>query len=700
MQAPSNDIILRIRLIYFMMALFALIIVGKVVYIQFVEGDYWREQHRNSTLRYMTIEAARGDILADDGRLLATSVPVYEIRMDLSRQVLSDDIFIQGLDSLCRALSNLFRDRTPSQYRSELLKARENQERYFLIKRNVSYNQLLQLREFPIYRLGRFKGGLIVNERTRREMPYRSLAARTIGYERAGVYVGLEGAYREYLEGMHGKRLMQRISGGNWMPINDENEIQPKNGMDLITTINVRMQDIAENALRRQLHKFAADYGTVVVMEVHTGKIKAISNLARNDNGFYEENFNFAIGESTEPGSTFKLATMIALLEDGAAKPSDIIHTGNGETRYADRLMRDAKEGGFGTITLREAFELSSNVGISKAVVDAYRGNPARFIDKIKATGIDKPLGLEISGEGTPNIKDVNSPTWSGVSLPWMAIGYEVAITLLQMLSLYNAVANNGRLMKPMLVEEIRQTGKTIRTFAPSTINRSIASQSTLETIREMLIGVVKNGTAKNIHTQVYEIAGKTGTAQVAQTRHGYRSSGGVTYQASFAGYFPASAPMYSMIVVIHGPKGWIYSGSQVAAPVFREISDRIYASYLIETNENDGAPALASLPSFRNALADDLSAIFASLNHKQKNIPSGNWLSCIQQNDTLRFREKNNRPGLVPDIIGMGLRDALYILENAGLSVHHHGKGAVVRQSPAPGSPLREGTVAYIELR
>ena len=699
MGEEKKYILWRIRLAYVCMALFAIAIFSRALYIQIVEGEHWSELARHATMRYASIDAARGDIRADDGRLLATSIPEYEIRMDMSRQVVSDELFRRSIDSLCVQLSGLVRDRSAQQYKAEFMAARATQERYHLVKRNVSYNELVQLRQFPIFRLGRFQGGLIINERTRREMPYKSLAARTIGYERAGVYVGLEGAYREYLEGVQGKRLMQRISGGTWMPINDENEIQPKNGMDVITTINIRTQDIVDHALRRQLDRYEADYGTMVVMEVATGKIKAIANLTRNPQGGYDETFNYAVGESTEPGSTFKLATMIAILESGAAKPEDILYTGNGQITYHDRLMRDAKEGGFGTITLKEAFELSSNVGISKLVHDAFKNNPKRFTDKLRELGIDKPLGLEIQGEGLPQIVDTGSPEWSAVSLPWMAIGYGVSFTPLQILSLYNAIANNGRQVKPMFTEEIRYTGSTVRSFSPTVINRSVASSQTIKQLQEMLIGVVEKGTAKNIHTNLYSIAGKTGTAQVARERHGYRTTGSVSYQASFAGYFPADKPLYSMIVVINNPKGWQYSGGQIAAPVFREVADKIYATHMVIPDFMQQNNVMASLPRIRCAPVEDLRRIYASLHGNVIDKAGSPWGTVSIQNDTVNILGRPIAENRVPDVVGMGLRDAIYVLENNGMRVRYAGRGNVLRQSITPNTQIGEQKIIFLEL-
>lgn len=695
-----KQIIQRTYLVYFTMVIFGLSILMRAIYIQTIEGEHWREQAKNATLRYENIDAIRGDICADDGRLLATSVPIYEIRMDLSPEVISEGVYRQGIDSLALRLSQLFGDRSKAQYLSALNRARNNKERYFLVKRNVTYNQLQVLREFPIFRLGKYRGGRIENEHARREMPYRTMAARTIGYEAEGVYVGLEGAYRKELEGIQGQRLMQRSSGGNWVPINDDNEIQPENGRDLITTINITMQDMVENALLKQLNRFEAEFGTAVLMEVSTGKIKAISNLTRQANGSYRETYNYAVGESAEPGSTFKLASMIALLEDGKVKPDAIVHTGDGAIRYADRIMRDVKDGGFGSITAKHAFEVSSNVGISQLVYQAYKDRPQQFIDRIKALRLDQPLGLEISGEGKPWINDPKSPSWSGVTLPWMSIGYEVSQTPLQTLSLYNAVANQGRMMKPMFVEEIRQTGKMVKSFHPEIINRSIASQPTLDLIREMLVGVVENGTAKNIYTTLYSIAGKTGTAQVANTSQGYRNTDGKTsYRSSFVGFFPADQPAYSMIVVIHNPKGWIYTGSQVAAPVFKEVSDKIFATLLNYPQPQNNENLLASLPSFRNANTEDVRTIYSAFDCKMIDNIHSDWASAVASNDTVSFWEKNMIENLVPDAVGMGLKDALYVLENAGLRVRFTGRGVVRRQSLHAGVRVTPGSQIYIEL-
>ncbi len=688
------------RLVYFIMALFALLIVARVLYIQIVQGDHWREQARTTTMRYTDIDAVRGDICADDGRLLATSLPVYDIRMDFSSRVTSDELFYSKMDSLAMQLSRLFGDRSEAGYRSILSSARQRQERYYLLKRGVSHDQLQTLRDFPLFRRGQFGGGLIVLRRSRREMPYKSMAARTIGYEREGIYVGLEGAYREYLEGKRGKRLMQRINQGAWMPINDENEIQPEDGKDLISTINVQIQDITTKALLNQLQQFQAEHGTAVVMEVATGKVKAIANLMRQeDTGRYEETYNFAVGQSTEPGSTFKLPVMMAALEDRVTDPDDFVDTGEGQITYYDRTMSDADDEGYGQITVREAFEVSSNVGVSKIIYDAYSDNPQRFVDRLKQMNLHKPLDLEIAGEGKPILRDTDSQSWSSVSLPWMAIGYEVSLTPLQILAFYNAVANQGRMMKPMFVSEVHQSGQTVKTFQPTVIDRSIAKQSTIRKATQMLQGVVENGTARNIYTDAYSIAGKTGTSQIAQPTRGYHTTAGPEHQASFAGFFPAENPAYSIIVVISKPKGWVYTGNQVAAPVFREIADKIHAAQLFRPKPKEKKNLLAALPPFRSGHLEDISTIYKNYGAHLENQPENSWVRPRIQQDTVSFQEKNFIQNLVPEVVGMGLRDAIYVLENAGMKVRFSGRGTVQRQNIPPGRRIVPGSVIYIEL-
>ncbi len=695
----NKQIVKRVSVLYLFMVLTAIYIVFRIIKIQFVEGDYWKKRQESATLRYETIDAIRGNICADDGSFLATSVPNYELRIDLSRGVVADDVFKNGIDSLAMGLSGILGDRDLAEYSRILRNARQQQLRYFLLKRNVSYEQLQRIKELPVFRNGR-KGGLIPIEGSRREMPYRTMAARTIGYERQGVYVGLEGSFREFLEGKQGKRLMQKGPYGTWFPINHGEEIKPENGQDLITTININLQDIVEKALLGQLLASNADYGTAILMEVTTGKVKAISNLTKTTSGEYEEIYNYAIAESAEPGSTFKLASMMALIEDGKVDLDMEVATGKGEKRFSNRIMRDVKPGGHGTISINQVFELSSNVGTSLLVYQGYKDNPQKFLDRLQSFGLGNPLELEILGEGLPILNGPGSRNWSSVSLPWMAIGYEVALTPLQTLAFYNAVANQGRLMKPIFVEEVRQMDKTIVKFHPQVIKRRIASPSTLEKVTELLLGVVENGTAKSIRSSNFLIAGKTGTAQVANQKAGYRSQdGGTSYRSSFVGFFPANNPRYSCIVVIHNPRGAGYTGGTVAAPSFKEIATKVFATHIDSREANPSDNILASLPHIRQGYAEDIREIYKFFDPKILDEANGRWARATVSGDTVTLKTKEFVHNLVPDVFGMGLRDAIYLMENSGLKVSFSGQGVVKFQTPEPGTRVIPAGHATIVL-
>ncbi|MCK4748326.1 MAG: penicillin-binding protein 2, partial [Bacteroidales bacterium] len=565
----KRDILVRASLVYLGMLLVGLLILGKALHLQVFEKEIWAMEE-NSTIRHKVIEPNRGNIYSSDGRLLAVSVPFYEIRMDFKSESFTTEIFDQGVDQLSKSLSNLFQDRHWSTYKRELVRARESGNRYFLVKRNVTYSQLQKVKQYPIYNLGTYKGGVIYVQQNRRVRPYGMLAARTIGYTMTGnlrSVVGIEGAYEAELKGIEGYRLMRKIRGDIWMPINDANEIEPKDGYDIVTTIDVDLQDVAENALHTQLLRHGADHGTVVLMEVKSGKVRAIANLAIDKNGNYRETYNFAIGESTEPGSTFKLASMIALLEDGHVHPDDMVDVGDGITYYYGQKLEDSGSKGLGKITVQHAFEASSNVGISQIVNESYKKKPEQFINRLYKMGLNRKLGLEIKGEGKPEIKYTDSELWSGLSLPWMSIGYEVRMTPMQILAFYNAVANDGKLVKPIFVEEMRSHGKTVKRFGTEILNNHICSRETLGYIKEMLEGVVENGSARNLANSQYKIAGKTGTAQLALNKEGYSDE---LYMASFVGYFPADKPKYSCIVVVNAKSNHIYYGNLVAGPIFR----------------------------------------------------------------------------------------------------------------------------------
>jgi cell division protein FtsI (penicillin-binding protein 3) len=701
----KKDILWRASLVYLGMMFFGFWIIGKIIFLQTVEKTKWMEKAKNSTLKYFTIPANRGNILSDDERLLATSIPLYEIRMDFNTGFLSDDVFYSKVDSLALCLSNLFKDKSREKYKRELVSARKKLKRYHLIKKEVNYIQLKKLKSFPIFRRGRYQGGLIYLQENRRIRPHGELSARFIGYTtkgKRGNIVGIEGAYDQQLSGVEGIKLKQKITSNVWIPVSNKNEIEPKDGTDVVTTINIDYQDVAEKALLKQLINHNAHHGTVVLMEVSTGKIKAIVNLGKDKHSIYRELFNYAIGESCEPGSTFKLPALIAALEDGYINLDDTIDTGNGIFKYYDKTIKDDSyfQGGYGKLTLQQVFELSSNVGVAKVITEAYKNRPHHFVDRLYSMYLNEKLGIDIKGEGQPLIKYPGDKLWSGISLAMMSHGYEVRLTPLQTLTFYNAVANNGKMVKPKFVDEMQYHGKTIEAFDTEILNPSICSKSTLKKAKKLLEGVVENGTARNLKNPYFKIAGKTGTNQIYNKKYGYKSDSAVSYQASFVGYFPADNPEYSCIVVVNSPSKNVYYGHQVAGPVFLEIAKRIYASDIkkeyAETNNN----IIADLPYSKNGNKQELKKVFRDLNIavRDENVDN-EWITTTKKEDHIELNNRKVIQNLVPNVISMGAKDAVYLLENAGLKVILRGRGSVKSQSIPPGTLIRKGQEIVLEM-
>jgi len=706
MSTEHKEIMLRISLVYIGILIFSLFIMGRVFYLQFAEKDLWTEKAIQISQKDFIIEPNRGDICAQDGRQLSISVPYYEIRMDLKAESITKEIFKENIDSLAYCLAEISKDnetgeyiKTKSQFKRDLIKARKKGSRYFLVKRRATYTELKKIKNFPIFRMGQYKGGLIVIQDNVRKQPFGNLASRTIGYlskSAEGTKVGLEGAFDGELRGIQGLRLMQRLSGGVWMPIDDGTEVESQDGKDVITTINVNIQDVAQAALDSQLTKNGADHGCAILMEVATGEIKAIVNLSRDKKTgrYLEGQYNYAIGESTEPGSTFKLASLIAAFEDGYIDLNDTVNTGDGICYFYNHKMKDSKEGGHGRISVKEVFEMSSNVGVSKLIDKYYKGKEESFVNRLYAMNLNEKLGLEIRGEGRPMIKYPDDKLWSGVTLPQMSIGYEISLTPLQILTFYNAVANNGKMIKPHFVKHLRYHGKIVKTFETEIINASICSESSIAKAKEMMLGVVENGTAKNIKNKVYKIAGKTGTAQIANLNRGYGAKDAKVYQASFVGYFPADNPKYSCIVVVNAPGNNVYYGSSVAAPVFKEIADKVYATSLdihpeLKSDKNN---LIVDLPVSKNGYREDLSYLFDILNIPTSSSIKSDWIATISGEKQVQYQRIKVEAKQVPKVEGMGLKDAIFLLENSGLRVLTIGKGTVKRQSLTPGAKIRKG--------
>lgn len=700
----KKEILFRFGLVYVVLGLLGLAIIGKVLIIQFVEGNELRAKAKTITFRDITIEPVRGDVCAIDGRLLATSVPYFEIRMDLKAAGLTDELFHTNIDSLAICLAKHFGDKSRYTYKSELVNARKfgrNNRYYPVSPRLVNYLELKEIKQFPLFRLNSNVGGFIPVQVNQRIKPHASLAARTIGtVNESGVAVGIEGAYDKILRGKAGISTRQRTTGNTWVEVNSGIQVEPEDGLDVITTLDVTLQDVAEKALREQLHNHEAIHGTVVLMEVSTGNIKAIANLKRNSNGTYNEAFNYAIGEGAEPGSTFKLASLVALIEDGFVSLEDSVDTGNGTTKYYDQIITDSKAGGYGKISVKEVFEYSSNIGITKLVTDNYAGNESKFIDRLYSMNLNKPLGVPIKGEAKPYIKYPGDKLWSGVSLPMMSIGYEVKLTPLQILTFYNAIANDGRMVKPKFIHSIRRHGSTEKMFRTEVINPSICSRRTLNKVHEVLEGVVENGTARNLRNANYKIAGKTGTAQIARGRSGYRDEAGVSHQASFVGYFPADNPKFSCIVVVNSPSRSVYYGNLVAGPIFKEIADKVYATNPDWFPEVSTNPELTQLPESKSGFKDQLKVVFSDLEIPfTDEAPNNHWTSTWRNNELVELKDRKIVENLVPNVSGMCLKDALFLLENAGLDVVINGRGTVRGQSILPGVRVKDGDRIVLEM-
>ncbi|HSI78160.1 MAG TPA: penicillin-binding protein [Lunatimonas sp.] len=697
----KRSILFRVRVAFLLTSAIGIAIFYKITQVQFVDGDKWRQMSEDIHLQYRPVKATRGNIYSGDGSLLATSLPFYRVVLDPS--ISREDRFRNGIDSLATLLSGYYKDRSATQYKRIISDARNSGKKYLIINRKqIGYQEKLAMMKWPIFRDGRLGGGVIFEKVDQRYRPFRSLAGRTVGFLNEDDYgVGLEYSFNEFLQGRNGEALFQKIAGGSWKPLHDAEDIKPTDGFDIVSTLDINIQDVAESALLRQLINKDANFGSVIVMEVTTGHIKALANLEKNKSGNgYGENYNYAVGEQglTEPGSTFKLLSMMALLEEGKISLQDSIDTGDGVFKFYDRSMRDAKNGGFGRITVREAFEKSSNIGISRLVNDQFGVAPVKFINYISKVGLDKPFGFQLKGEGVPYFKTPGTKSWYGTTLPWMSIGYELKVTPLQTLTLYNAIANDGKMVKPLIVKQISKGNYVEETFDTEVLNKQIASKKTIQYLRSLLEGVVENGTARNIRNNDYSIAGKTGTAQkLVDGRYTQ------TYYTSFVGYFPADNPKYSAIIVIDSPKGFQAYGGDISAPVFKEIADKIHAQdlklNLDKTLVSNKSPYAGDLPFIQAGLTEDVQMLcnkFGISNHYQE---QEKWVRSKVTNKSIQWVTNRINEKQVPDVTGMALRDALYILENNGLRVLFSGKGRVKSQSLPSGTTISPNTTIKITL-
>ncbi len=698
-------ITLRFGIVYFAIALFGLVIIGRILIIQNVDTEKWKTIAKDLKNNTTEIWAKRGNICADDGSILSTSVPYYELRLDMQAPRIKE-IFDRDSEMLAEEMSAFF-GFSKTDFRLRLKTAYDKKNRWFLVNpEQIDHNKFQEFKLLKSVSRSRFGSGLIVVTENKRILPHGDLASRTIGVLNKGVYggvhgnvgyTGVEGLSENYLAGQNGLALKRNFSG-SWIntPL-----VEPKEGKDVITTINVNLQDYAQTALGKQMEISQAEWGTAIVMEVKTGDIKAIANMGRKKDGTYGETYNFAFGHAgcSEPGSTFKLVSVMAAMEEGYSDTAELFDTGRGLWEYRGQKMKDSDydHGGHGLISVKKCFELSSNIGIAKVIVKHFEGHEAQFINRIYSWGLNKPLGLGFMGEAEPYIKYPTDQSWWGPSLAWIAHGYEIKITPIQTLTFYNAVANNGVMVKPRFIQEIRENGIPVRRFSTEVINPSICSKETLGKAQDLLKGVVIKGTGKSLKNKYYTLAGKTGTAVIANEDKGYTSGGAKKYQASFCGYFPADNPRYSIIVVIVGPQGKFYGGS-VAGPVFRGIADKVYAAYLEPAA--DSIPPYNEVPQVKSGLREDVMLFAQDLGFKtQSQNITAEHVAVANDTMTVFINGVNDIPGTAPDVIGMGAGDAVFLLEKSGYKTKTDGFGRVFRQSPLPGMPCTKGELISLEL-
>jgi len=688
----KRDILWRVYLCFLGIVALAVAVLGRAAYIQQVQGSYWKSKSDSLHTKIVNLEAERGTIYSEDGSMLSTSIPFFDIYIDFGADGLREKNgkrFKENLDSLSLELAGLFRDKTAATYKKELEEGYRKRDRFYQLKKNISFDQYKSLRDFHLVRLGRNKSGFIADVKSKRLNPFGLLANRTIGLARSNAQnVGLERTYDADLKGESGKKLVRFIAGGVAVPV-EGFEVEAQNGTDIITTIDVNMQDIAEQALLKMMIDNECEHGTCIVMEVKTGKIKAIANLGKGEGGMYWENLNYAI-RASEPGSTFKLMTMLAALEDKHITLDSKVDLEGGRWYINRRTVYDSERHGLGSVSYKEAFEHSSNVGMAKLAINYYAAKPEAFYKHLEKMHLPQGSGIDLLGETKPIIKTPQSKTWSATTLPWMAFGYEVLISPLQTLMVYNAVANNGKLMKPYLVHGKQKAGVPMETFAPIVLEERICSESTLQQLKDCLVGVVENGTGKTLRNKDYQIAGKTGTALVANGNRGYADH---IYQSSFAGYFPADEPRYSCIVVIRNkPYARKFYGAAVAGPVFKEVADKLYAL----SNASQGKPKPLQLTKdstqfFFAANSKDIKSVYQVLGMSYLDSSANQAYSTVtawQYQPILREKSVPDEP-VMPNLFGLGLRDALYVLDQKRIQVRVQGTGRVVAQSVPAGTSL-----------
>ncbi len=704
----KKDILWRVYLCFIGIMILGAVVLGRAFYIQRFEGAYWKEKGKEKQIKYLAVNAERGTIYSEDGNMLSTSVPIFDVFIDFGAEGLREkngERFKKNIDSLSMRLAGLFNDKTAAVYKKELQAGYKEELRYYIFKKKISFSEYRALRDFPLVRLGRNKSGFIFDTRDKRINPYVLLANRTIGLSRedSTKNVGLERSYDSLLKGANGQRLMHYVAGA-YLPVEGE-EVEAENGKDIITTLDTYMQDVTETALMKMVAGNNSEHGTAIVMETATGKIKAIANLGKQPDGSYTEDLNYGIGKRTEPGSVFKLATLMSLMEDGYVDANSIVDCEGGIKSFYGLRIKDSHLG-YGALTVKEAFARSSNVAFAKLADQYYHNQPTKFLNHLHRFRLDVNTGIDITASsGQPIIKKATAKSWAATTIPFMAHGYEELVTPLHMLMLYNAVANNGKMMMPYLVNEIQQYGITVRKIEPKVVEEKICSPKTLAQIKECLLQVVEgeHGTGKKIKDSTYKIAGKTGTAVTALNNKGY-NKGNKKYQASFIGYFPADAPKYTVAVVIQNSnESKLIYGADVSGAVFKEISDRIYGRYI---SGKQFTPPVIKDSALYNCygIKNELTTLFNFLQMPFADSARTGTLrkASIKNNFSylnMPFTSSSLSGSVTPNVVGMGLKDAVYLLENKGLKVMISGRGKVMSQSLMAGGNFKKGQKISLAL-
>jgi len=705
----KRDILWRVYLSFIGIAVLSLLVLGRAFYIQQVQGSYWRSMSDSLHQRIEEVDAGRGTIYSEDGQMLSTSLPTFDIYMDLMADGLREKggkRFKENIDSFSRALANYFKDKTAATYKSELQSAFKQKDRYYPLKKKLNFEDYKTFREFPLARLGRNRSGVIVEENSKRLMPFQTMATRTIGLSREYVAsngkakkqnVGLEKSYDSLLTGQKGQRLVRFIAGGVPVPV-DGYQVEPENGKDVITTLDVNIQDIATTALMKKMIECEGQYGTAIVMETKTGKIKAIANLGRQKDGSYWEDDNYAL-RVTEPGSTIKLATLLSVLESGSSKPNDLVEVGSaGQMMVGPRNVNDAERAPKPVLTVEECFAHSSNVGMSKLAYKAFGNDPKKFKEYLHDYMLDVRSPIDLTDIPKPQLASFDKNAGGLMNMITMSFGYAIQVSPLHTLSLYNAIANDGKMMKPYLVNRIMRDGLVYREFQPTVLKENFIKSSTVKTARQSMEMVITEGTGKPAFKDMpFPVAGKTGTAHVADGNIKYDD---MVYQASFVGYFPTDDPVYTCIVVVRTkPHAALHYGGQIAAPVFREIAIKLYAMYI----ENKTLPKYEvvkdSLNYFYAGNTSDIKNVYKTLSVGYRDSVRSEWGNVIATNYQPVIKDVNVNKAVMPNVKGMGLKDAVYLLENMGLKVKVNGKGKVMVQSVQAGTTLTKGMTVYVEL-